>query len=295
MSKSHWERYPSCPVTAKSLLTLRVKLFSMHIAIPQQHGSWVLWLGPFAVGVGAGDAFKPGLLWLGLASFAGFLSLQPLAIVTKVLSGRRSRAELSTALFWLLVYGMAATTGAAGLVLSGNASILWLLPAALAVLIWQLRLVARRGEHGQLGAEIVGSGVLAFAAPAAYWTDAGGMAATGWWLWLLCWLQSSGAIVYIYLRLEHRRLRALPAWGERWQLARRSTLCNTVSLFIAALLAALDLVPLAVLLPFGAMLGETIYGGFLHPGIRAKPTAIGIRQVCVAVVFSALLILAYRL
>jgi hypothetical protein len=270
-------------------------LFQKHIALPQQHGSWALWLGPFAVGLGVGGPPTAALGWLTLASLGGFLLLQPLTILTKVLAGRRPRTDLPPAIFWLTVHGLIILVGAIGLSLAKRADILVLGLAALPVLAWQMVLVARRAERGQMGIEVVGSGVLALAAPAAYWAVTDGMAATGWWLWVLCWLQSAGAIVYIYLRLEHRRMSQLPDWPVRWQMARRALLYHAGNVVIVAGLAALGHIPTWTLAPFVVMLAEACYGGVLRPGLGAKPSVIGVRQIMVAVAFSALMIAAYRM
>lgn len=274
----------------------RAHLFQRHIAIPQQHGAWAIWLGPYAIGIGVGDpVLKPGLLWLTLASLGGFFALQPLTILVKVLAGRRPRADMTPALFWAAVYGLLTLGGAAGLLLTGSVFILWLGLAALPVLAWQMWLVARREERGQMGVEIVGAGVLCMAAPAALWVDTGGISAAGWWLFALCWLQGAGAIVYVYLRLEHRRMTAMPGWNERLKLGRRSTLYNATNVVIAAALAASGAAPWGVLLPFAAMLAEAVYGGLLRPAIGAKPSSIGVRQILATAVFAALMIAAYRL
>jgi hypothetical protein len=271
-------------------------LFQKHIALPQQHGAWAIWLGPYAIGIGVSSAIlKPGLLWLSLASLGGFFALQPLAILVKVLAGRRPRADLTPALFWIIVYGLMTVIGALGLILTGNAFILWLGLAALPVLAWQMWLVARREERGQMGVEIVGAGVLCMAAPAALWVDTGSMSAVGWWLLAQCWLQGAGAIVYIYLRLEHRRMTAMPDWNERLKLGRRSTLYNVTNVAIVAALAAFGVAPWGVLVAFATMLVEAVYGGLLRPGIGLKPSSIGVRQIMVTVVFAVLMIAAYRL
>ena len=271
-------------------------LFQKHIALPQQHGASAIWLGPYVIGIGVSSTLlKPGLLWLTLASLGGFFALQPLTIFVKVLAGRRPRADLTPAAFWIIVYGLMTLIGALGLILTGNAFILWLGLAALPVLAWQMWLVARREERGQMGVEIVGAGVLCMAAPAALWVDTGSMSAVGWWLLAQCWLQGAGAIVYIYLRLEHRRMTAMPDWNERLKLGRRSTLYNVTNVAIVAALAAFGVAPWGVLVAFVAMLVEAVYGGLLRPGIGVKPSSIGVRQIMVTVVFAALMIAAYRL
>jgi hypothetical protein len=271
------------------------RLLRKHIALPQQHGSWALWLGPYAVGLGVAGQFVPDLLWLTLAGLGGFLALQPLTILTKILAGRRPRADLRPALFWLSLYGVAALAGALGLAAGGHGFVVLLALAGLPVLAWQMWLVARRSERGQMGVELVGAGALALAAPAAHWVSTGSTGVTGWWLWLLCWLQSVGAIVYVYLRLAHRRLPAVPDWPERLRLARRSTLYNVGNLVIVAALAAFGAAPWQTLLPFGAMLIEALYGGLLRPAVGARPVTLGVRQMLITFINSALLILAHRI
>ncbi|MEK7312359.1 MAG: hypothetical protein AAB382_10325, partial [Chloroflexota bacterium] len=187
--------------------------------------------------------------------------------------------------------------GALGLILTGNTFILWLGLAALPVLAWQMWLVARREERGpqSVGVEVVGAGVLCMAAPAAYWVNTGAMSPAGWWLFALCWLQAAGAIVYIYLRLEHRRMTTLPDWDERLKMGRRSTLYNVTNLIVVAALAAFGVAPWSALVAFVAMAAEAVYGGLLRPGIGARPASIGVRQILVTVVFAVLMIAAYRL
>ncbi len=270
-------------------------LFQKHIALPQQHGAWALWLGPFTIGLGVSPALKPDLLWLVLASVGGFLGLQPLTHLVKVVAGRRPQTDLTPAIFWSAVYGVLTGIGLLGLLMTGHSFVLGLGLVALPVLAWQLWLVARRAERGQMGVELIGAGVLALAAPAAYWVNSEGTPAVGGWLFVLCWLQAAGAIVYIYLRLEHRRLNVLPAWPERLRLGRRALLYNVGNVIIVTALAAAQAVPWGVIVPFVALALETVYGGLLRPGIGAKPVTIGIRQVLVTAVFTVLMIVAYRI
>ncbi len=275
----------------------RPSLLQKHIALPQQHGARAIWLGPFAIGIGVSETIRPALLWLVLASTGGFLLLQPFTLLIKVLAGRRPRADLAPALFWAGVYGFVSLVGAFGLIISGNAFILWLGLAALPVLTWQMLLVARRAERGQMGVELVGAGVLCLSAPAAYWVNNGtpiSVLVEGWWLFVICWLQAAGAIVYIYLRLEHRRLTALPAPSDLFKMGWRSTLYNTANVVIVTGLAIFGIVPVELILPFALLLMEAIFGGLLRPGIGAKPVTIGVRQVLVTVVFAVLTIIAYR-
>jgi len=269
-------------------------LFRKHIALPQQHGSWALWLGPYVIGIGVGGAFKIELLWLTLASLGGFLLLQPLTVLIKVIAKRKPKTDLAPSLFWSILYSLLALISLYRLLITDHYYILFLALAALPVLVWQLILVMRREERGQMGIEIVGSGVLALAAPAAYWIAKDGMNLTGWLLWILCWIQSAGAIVYIYLRLEHRRLTEMPNAQDRSVMAKRALLYNTFNVVAVIALVAFGYIPTLVVVPFIAMLLEVIYGSLLKPGIGAKPVLIGVRQVVITVIFVALMILTYR-
>ena len=78
---------------------------------------------------------------------------------------------------------MLALAGGAALALQGFWYLLLLAIPALPVFGWHLWLVSRRRERRQPGVEIVGAGVLALAAPAAYWVGRGAPEPLGWWLW----------------------------------------------------------------------------------------------------------------
>ena len=269
-------------------------LFRKHIALPQQHGSWALWLGPYIIGIGVGGAFKIELLWLTLSSLGGFLLLQPLTLLIKVIAGRKPRTDLAPSLFWSIFYSLLALISLYQLLITDHYYILYIALAAIPVLVWQLILVARREERGQMGIELVGSGVLSLAAPAAYWIAKDGMNLTGWVLWILCWMQSAGAIVYVYLRLEHRRLTEMPDAQDRFAMAKRALLYNTFNVAAVIAVAALNLTPPLVIIPFLTMLLEIIYGALIKPGIGAKPVSIGVRQVIITIIFATLMILTYR-
>lgn len=254
-----------------------------------------MWGGPLVVGAAVGGAFTPALFWLILASLGAFLTLQPLTILVKVLAKRRPEEERAAALFWLAVFGALTAAGGAGLWLSGSGWVLALGLLAVPVLLWQMALVARREERGQMGVELVGAGVLALNAGAAHGVAVGAFTFTSLMLWALCWLQAAGAIVYIFLCLDYRRLKAAPEWGERQRLSRRSTLNHAANVVIVAALAFLGRVPVWVLLPFVLMLGEALYGGLWRPPVGVKPVAIGVRQTIVSIICYVLLIASYSL
>jgi len=265
-----------------------------HIALPQDHGSWVFLISPLLIGLFAGGGWTAATPFLILGAFSAFIMRQPVTIAVKVLSGRRSRRELAAAVFWIGAYGVLALISLAGLILNGYAYLLYLVIPGVPVFAWHLLLVSRRAERRQLGVELVGSGVLALAAPAAYWVGRGGMDPAGWWLFALSWLQSAASIIYAYLRLEQRVLSAVPELPERLAMGRRALLYALFNLLAVLGLSLAGLFPPLLPLPFALQFAETLYGT-LRPAVGYKPTAIGIRQLIVSSIFTLLFIITWNL
>ncbi|MBK7199061.1 YwiC-like family protein [Candidatus Amarolinea dominans] len=152
---------------------MKQSLWQKHIAITQEHGSWVFLFSPLLIGLFAGARWTAASGWLIVAALAVFLFRQPLTVIVKVWSKRRGPQDLAPACFWSAFYGLLALIGLAGLWWEGQAQLAILALPGLPVFVWYLYLVARRAERRQLGVEIVASGVLALAAPAAYWIGRG--------------------------------------------------------------------------------------------------------------------------
>ena len=166
----------------------RASLFRLHIALPQDHGSWVFILSPLLIGLFAGGNFSPASINLVIAAMGVFLLRQPVSIAVKAYAGRRSRADLPSARFWMLVYGAIVLLALAGLVAEGYIYVLYLAVPGIPVFAWHLYLVSKRAERKQAGVEILATGALSLAAPAAYWIGQGSYEPLGWVLWLLTWL-----------------------------------------------------------------------------------------------------------
>ncbi len=268
-------------------------LFRRQIALPQDHGSWVFILSPLLVGLFAGGRFSSASLALTVAAMAAFLVRQPVTAAVKAYSGRRPRTDLPAARFWIVVYGLIILLALGVLIAQGYLSILWLAAPGAPVFAWHLYLVSKRDERRQAGIEILATGVLALAAPAAYWVGLGHYAADGWWLGLLTWLQSSGSIVYAYLRLEQRRQAQVPERAEQWKLGRRAFLYTSFNLAVTLILGWVALLPQWIFLPFLLQWLETVWG-ITHPATGWKPVAIGIRQAIVSALWTVLFILVWR-
>jgi len=263
-----------------------------HIALPSEHGAWVFILSPLLIGLFAGGRWTAASAYLVMAAMAAFLIRQPVTVAIKTYSGRRSRRDLPAARFWMFVYGLVGLLALAGLVARGFVYILVLALPGVPVFAWHLYLVSRRLERRQVGIEVVGSGVLALAAPAGYWVGVGEPDPLGWWLFILTWLQSAASIVYAYLRLEQRELDTAPPLPVRLRMARRALLYTTFNLALAIAATLLGWLPKLLPLPFALQWLETLWGA-LRPAVGVRPTRIGLRQLAVSSLFTLLFILAW--
>lgn len=269
----------------------RIAARAKHIALPSEHGAWVFLLSPLAIGLSAGGIRPAGLL-LFAAAMAAFLIRQPVTMAVKVISGRRPRGELSNIFFWLGLYGLVGAAAAGALVALGYGYLFWLAVPAAPVFVWHLWLVSRRAERRQMLVEIAAAGVLALAAPAAFWAGRGQVDLTGWLLWALSWLQIAGTILYAYLRLEQRQLKQQPDRSGALRMARPALLYNALAFVLVAGLALGRIVP--VLLPLAYLIQpvETAWGA-LNPAVGVKPKIIGIRQLAISVLFTAVFMLCW--
>ena len=269
------------------------KIFRKHIAVPQDHGSWVFILSPLLIGLVAGGVFTPSSLNLVIAAMAAFMLRQPAATLIKVYSGRRSRDDLTAGRFWFVVYAAIALAALIGLILGGFGYLLYLAVPGVAIFAWHLWLVSRREERRQVNVEIIATGVLSLAAPAAYWVGVGQYNPTGWWLWGLAWLQSAASIVYAYLRLEQREQAKGPDRSGMWKMGWRAALYTAFNLISVLALSLTAVLPSLLFLPYLVQWVETMWG-ITHPAAGWKPTRIGIRQLMISTIWTVLFILTWR-
>ena len=267
--------------------------FRKQIFLPQDHGSWVFIFSPLLVGLFAGERFSTPSLYLVIAALCAFLIRQPMTILVKAYAGRRSKADLPAARFWILLYGSMILLALAGLVRSGFLYILFLAVPGVPVFAWHLWLVSRREERRQVNVEVIATGVLSLVAPAAYWVAAGRYDPAGWWLWILTWLQSAASIVYAYLRLEQRELGEVPGRAALWKVGLRAFWYTTFNLAFSLSLGFAGVLPYLIFIPFLVQWIESVWGIF-HPAVGWKPTRIGIRQLIVSILWTILFILTWR-
>ena len=265
-----------------------------HIWLPQDHGSWVFIFSPLLIGLFAGGRFTLASVSLVIAAIAAFLIRQPITIAVKAYSGRRAKSDLPAARFWIALYGTILLMALIALIRAGFGYLLYLAIPGVPVFAWHLWLVSRREERRQVNVEIIATGVLSLAAPAAYWVGLGRYDPTGWWLWILVWFQTAASIVYAYLRLEQRDQAAGRQRGELWKMGVRAFTYTTFNLAAVLTLGLLSVLPRLLFLPYLIQWTETLWGIF-HPAVRWKPTRIGIRQLIVSTLWTILFILTWRL
>ena len=275
--------------------------FKKQIALPQDHGSWVFILSPLIVGIFAGGTFTYATFNLIIAAMSAFMIRQPLTVIVKANSGRRPKTDLGPARFWLLIYGIISALALTALVLEGFGYVLYLAVPGVPVFAWHLWLVSQRAERKQASIEVIATGVLSLAAPAAYWIGLGEYSPLGWWLWVWTWLQSSASIVYAYLRLEQREQAQGGVLSESkdqersvlWKMGRRALLYTSFNLCASLLLGWANIIPQLIFIPFLLQWLETLWG-ITHPAIRWKPTRIGVRQLIISILWTILFILCWK-
>ncbi len=259
-------------------------LFQRRYYLPNEHGSWIWWIGPYCIGIAAAGQFSLELITLFIAMFAAFLIRQPLTILVKTLAGRRDARDRAPALVWTMIYAIIALTAFGSLLNAGFGRLIWLSLPGIPVFIWHLYLVSRRAERGQRGIEIVGAGVLALAAPGSYWVAGGPSASIAWSLWGITWLQSAASIVLVYQRLAERGLETDGTITERFHRSARSLAYHTFNLCFS--LIACYLVDLPPLIPIAFVLMWVDAADALRSTARGwKPTRIGLRQLAASSLF----------
>lgn len=268
----------------------RSRLFRKHFILPSEHGAWIWLLGPLLVGVAAGSRLGADLIWLTIASLAAFSLRQPAAIAVKALSGRRPRSQLYPGLLWSTAYLLILIAALLALLAAGHRRLLWLAAPGVPVFVWHLWLVSRRSERDQPGIEIVAAGVLALAAPAAYWVSGGDANLVAASLWVLMWLQSAASIVQVHYRLSLRRSAA--ALEQERSGSGRVLAYHAASAGASAVAALLNLAPALAPLAFSVPLIDGVLS-VARPDPDAPPRAIGLRQLVVSSLFVLLMVVGY--
>ncbi len=269
------------------------KYLHRNIAVPNDHGSWVFLLSPMLIGFFAAGRWNSAGFYLINAALAAFLLRQPVSMMMKAYAGRRSRQDLPAARLWFSIYSLAALGAVWQLYRLGFGYVFYLAVPGLLVFAWHLFLVRKRAERYQIAIDIIASGTLALAGPAAYWIGVGDYTPNpGWWFWVLVWFQSAASIVYAFLRLAQRRLKIKPQRKTRMEMGRRALLYSGFNFIVVLALGFADVLPSRLWIPYALQLIETVWGTF-NPAVGVKPTIIGLRQLAISTLFTVLFILAW--
>jgi len=260
--------------------------------LPAAHGSWTWWIGPLLIGLAAGGHPRWNFVSLVISALAGFLLMQPATIAAKVLAGRRPRTDLEPALKWIAIYAFVCLLGVTCIVQAGDVHVLGLAAPGLLVFAAYIGLVFRHAERRQMAMEVLASGVMALAAPAAFWAAGGTDYPEPWVLWALTWLQSAAAIANVYLRLDQRRWASPKPRRERLAAGALTLLFHAAGLAAALLFVAFDQAPPLVIAAFALVLLDAVDTTW-RPTPGARPAQIGMRQLAVTTAFVGLMVVAY--
>lgn len=270
------------------------RLLRRHVALPTDHGAWAFLLSPLLIGLFAGGTWRIATTYLCVAALCAFLIRQPITRAIKAWSGRTSGTDLGAALLWIGIYGVVGLLHVLGLVLRGEAYVLWLAVPGVPAFAWYLWLVWHRAERRRRMVEIIGAGSLALSAPAAVWIAHGGYAPIGWALFAMTWGHTSCMIVLAYVRLEQKTWPAAPPLGERLRVSRTVRWFASAQALVVVVLFLTHVVSWPLMIPYAFQAGVVLWDSSV-PAIGWRPKQIGVRLLLTTTVFTALFVLAWWL
>ena len=278
------------------LLGTDVSMLIRHPIIPREHGAWAMLLMPFMVGAGVAPQLGWNILLLLLAIILLFSARYALAKLRAAMRTRRAASSTArAAILWLIIYiGIAAILGIPLLLIYQQWGLLPLAAIAALLLALHLWLQERRLERSTTG-ELLGIAGLSLTAPAAYYAGAGQFDTTAMLLWLLTLLYSGSSVFYVKMKVRHRLLGEAPLrMSERMRLGRATVIYQ---LLVLALVVGLSLggsAPILVPVAFLPLTFKNISGA-LWPRPEKSLRRVGFIELGHAVLFTALLILTFRL
>lgn len=267
---------------------VRHRWWRRHLALPQEHGSWPLFLMPCFVGAAVAGEWN-GPLWRFLfGSLALFLGRQPLGLYARTRFGRRQAKDAHLALGWAVAYLLLAGVLLLPLLWQGRSGLLLLAAPAAGLMLLYLVLLTRRQERAFWMQALAVAG-LSLGAPGAYYAATGRWDVVTFWLWLLVFLGGLEGVLSVQVRLTQRN-------GEmdkhEHTVARRAAGYELVMLVTVALLVAGRQVPGLVWVPFLLLTLRTTWY-LVHPMQDVRILHIGISQMGTTTAFGLLLVGAF--
>lgn len=238
------------------------------IVIPHEHGAWMMWLAPLAVGLSLTPWHPSKLLLVGAVLFA-YLASYPL------LQSLRHPEQKGYWLRWAAGYGAVAALFGIPLVLM-RPFLLWLAPLAAASFAVNAWFARKRNERNLLN-DLMAMAGLNLTVVAAYIVGHGRWNAQAWLLWGVCLLYFFGTALHVKSLIRERRNRSL------------KTIAVTYALVMPALLALVVEPLLAV-----AHLPATLRAIAIPQEHRFKSIVLGVIEIVCVVWFAVWIVLSYR-
>ncbi|MBI3783143.1 MAG: YwiC-like family protein [Deltaproteobacteria bacterium] len=249
------------------------------IALPAEHGSWGLVTEPIALGLLVAPSW--GGLCLGLGAFAVFLTRRPLKVV---LASRRhaDSTRFTVAAMFILAYGACAVLGfTAAYALAGSRPLLPLAVVSPLIGVFLAYDISNQSRtwQAELAGSIIFAMVAAAIAVAGGWMTAPALALTG-----VLVARAIPSILYVRnrLRLDRKRPHNRPV----------TLAAHAVALAAVATLAAADLLPRLVILPFLALLVRAVVG-LSERRQPATPKKIGLTEMGYGLATLLILVVCY--
>lgn len=286
MERSSWHMLPR-PALSR-------EFFKKRIAVPPEKGAWVWLLGPMAAGLAAAPGFTVDTLVILIGAFAGYMLRQPATLAVKGLRRSNGAADRPIIVAWCAIYGTVSLAAGAWLLGRGHLWVLGLAAPGALLFARHLWLVSKNDERHRIGMDLAAAGMLALTGPAlllAHDTQSWDIAAA---LWLVLWLQASGSIVHMFLRLEQRRLKEMPAVRERWRRGAVPAAHHAGNVVLACVAGAFGAAPWLVVPAFAVTLVEGILA-VQNPPVGHTPRQLGMRQLWVSSAFMVLVAIGYML
>jgi len=259
-----------------------------YLALPQEHGSWPLFLVPCFVGAAVAGEWN-GLLGAFLSgSLALFMARQPLGLFVRTRFGRRKAKDAHLALGWAVAYLLLAGLLLIPLLWQGRSGLLFLAVPAGALMLLYLDLLTQRKERA-FWMEVLAVAGLSLGAPGAFYAATGRWEAIAGWLWVLVFLGGLEGVLSVQVRLQQRA--GTEAGQERvpltWVIG-----YELLMLAIVGLLAAGAQVPGLAWVPFLLLALRTAWY-MMRPAPDVRISHIGIAQMGATIVFGVLLVGAF--
>lgn len=256
-----------------------------YLAVPQEHGSWPLFLVPCFVGAAvSGEWNRP--LWAFLAgSLALFMARQPLSLFVRTRFGRRKANDAHLALGWAVAYLLLASVLLTPLLWQGRSGLLFLAVPAGGLMLLYLGLLARRKERA-FWMQVLAVAGLSLGAPGAYYAATGRWEAIAGWLWVLVFLGGLEGVLSVQVRLQQRdgaepgKERVPLVWVAGYEL---------LMLAIVGFLAVAGRVPGLAWVPFLLLALRTAWY-IVRPSPDARISHIGVTQMGATIAFGVLLV-----